>query len=79
MFDKGSSNTRSSMMIGKCFSKDQPPKENPSQKFHKAYGSLTSALERATVFCFLLFQETTFPPIDLQKPVVDRLSMGDPA
>ncbi|RDX88662.1 hypothetical protein CR513_29719, partial [Mucuna pruriens] len=38
-----------------------------------------SALERAIVFCFLLFQETTFPPIDMQKPVVDRLSMGDPA
>ncbi|RDX90061.1 hypothetical protein CR513_28118, partial [Mucuna pruriens] len=39
----------------------------------------TSALEPATVFCFLLFQETTFSPIDMQKPVVNRLSMGDPA
>ncbi|RDX76086.1 hypothetical protein CR513_43960, partial [Mucuna pruriens] len=39
----------------------------------------TSALERATIFCFLLFQETTFFPIDMQKPIVDRLSMGDPA
>ncbi|RDX90546.1 hypothetical protein CR513_27574, partial [Mucuna pruriens] len=40
-------------------------------------GYSTSALERAIVFCFLLFQETTFLPIDIQKPVVDRLSMGD--
>ncbi|RDY14806.1 hypothetical protein CR513_00058, partial [Mucuna pruriens] len=39
----------------------------------------TSALERTTIFCFLLFQETTFPPIHMQKPVVDRLSMGDRA
>ena len=36
------------------------------------------ALDRATTLCFLLFQETIFPPKDAPYPVVDCLSMGQP-
>ena len=36
------------------------------------------ALDLATTFCFLLFQETKFPPINTQYPDVDRLSLGKP-
>ena len=38
-----------------------------------------SALDLATTFCFLLFQEMRFPPMRTQYPEVDLLSLGDPA
>ena len=38
-----------------------------------------SALDLATTFCFLLFQEITLPPMSMQYPEVERLSAGDPA
>ena len=34
------------------------------------------AIDQAKTLCFLLFQETIFPPKDTPYPVVDRLSMG---
>ncbi|BAT75172.1 hypothetical protein VIGAN_01299200, partial [Vigna angularis var. angularis] len=38
-----------------------------------------SALDLATTLCFLLFQDIRFPPSRTQYPVVDLLSIGEPA
>jgi hypothetical protein len=38
-----------------------------------------SALERATVDCFLALQEMQLLPKKVQKPVVERLVEGQPA
>lgn len=38
-----------------------------------------SALEWAITFCFLLFQVTKFPPINVQYPVVNQQSVRLPA
>ncbi|MFS8003770.1 hypothetical protein Hanom_Chr13g01217831 [Helianthus anomalus] len=38
-----------------------------------------SALDLDTVCCFLLFQDTRFPPTKTQYPVVDRREIGQPA
>jgi len=35
------------------------------------------AVDRATTFCFLLFQEITFLPRKTQYHVVERLSIGE--
>ena len=40
---------------------------------------LALALDQATTFCFLLFQEIIFPPMKTQYPVVEHFSIGDPA
>ena len=38
-----------------------------------------SALDRATTFCFLLFQVTKFPPTKVKYPEVDFLSDSQPS
>lgn len=38
-----------------------------------------SMLDLATIVCFLLFQVIKFPPRNVQYPIVDYLSEGDPA
>lgn len=40
---------------------------------------LDSTLDRDTTVCFLLLQDTKFPPTKMQQPVVDLLSILDPA
>ena len=37
------------------------------------------ALDPATICCFLLFQDIRLPPMKIQYPEVERLSVGEPA
>jgi len=38
----------------------------------------TFALDRATTLCFLLFQDTRFPPRNTQHPMVDLVNGNQP-
>ena len=38
---------------------------------------LALALDLATTFCFLLFQDIKLPPMNIQYPDVERLSVGE--
>ena len=37
------------------------------------------AIDLATTSCFLLFQDIKLPPINIQYPDIEHLSIGEPA